>query len=159
MKKLNLGYLLVFGFLTLQTLGCASVTLNKALDEKIAQEKNVDGRKGIQTEADQLIKNTSSLTPQQKKDLKTLGQSLSSQLDEISKESFKLRAVLIQDVISNYNSAEIDLIKDRLRKVEDRRLRLTFSTVEKANSILGRESARNNELSRDILFYYGMHNF
>ena len=159
MKKLNLGTLLLLGFLSLQNFGCATAKLNKELDEKVASETNVEGRKGIQSEADQLIKNTSALSAEQRKDLEILGGSLRSQLDAIGKESTKLRAVLIQDVIANYNSDEIELIKDRLRKLEDRRLSLTFSTIEKANRILGRESNRYNGLSRDILFYYSMHTF
>jgi len=147
------------GVLSLQTVGCATAKLNRQLDEKLAQETSINGRKGIQAEAGQLIKEAPSLTPEQKKDLEILGKSLSSQLDEITKESLKLRSVLVKDVISNYDSREIDLIRDRLQQIEDRRLRLIFSVVRKTNAILGRQSAATDKLTRDFFFDYQMQSF
>jgi hypothetical protein len=130
--------------------GCAS-SRNKALDERLAQEP-AQTRKALQAEADQKVAEDSSLSADQKKQLAILRSSVSKQLDDLSAQSLKLRSVLVEELLSpTYSLDEVNLIKGRLKKVEDQRLSVMFDGIDKANSILGRQAPQNRRMMRALL--------
>lgn len=131
--------------------GCAS-SGSRELDQKISQEPPVESRRQVQTEADQKIATDSQLTPDQKARLSALRTSVSAQLDDVSRQSLKLRSVLIEEILSpNYSLEEVSLIKSRLKKLEDKRLSLMFDGVDEANKILGRHAPQNRRMIRELL--------
>jgi uncharacterized lipoprotein YajG len=136
---------------SLAAAGCAT-TPNPAIEAKIAKEPPVANRQELQNEASQMIQSDKDLSADQKQRLEILRTKLGAQLDEISAQSLKLRSVLVQDVLSpGYSVDEVDLIKKRLKKLEDKRLTLMFDGVDQANSILGRQAARHSHVMRELL--------
>ncbi|MGZ3722087.1 MAG: hypothetical protein ACXVA9_04095 [Bdellovibrionales bacterium] len=123
--------------LTMVTVAC--VTANKNLDAKLSQETEVQNRAGLQKEATDIIQSSKELTETQKSKLLALRDATRKQMDEIQTDSVKLRAVLIQDVLSHkYNPKEVRVIKSRMAKLDSKRTSVIFEAVEKANNILGR---------------------
>ena len=151
-SRFNLSLLTLLTLLAgLAAVGCAS-TPNPALEARIAQEPPVADRQQLQKEASKLIESDGDLTAEQKTRLEILRTKLSADLDQISVQSLKLRSVLVQDVLSpGYSLDEVDLIKNRLKKLEDKRLTVMFEGVDQANSILGRQAAHHSHMMRQLL--------
>jgi hypothetical protein len=130
---------------------CASTPnaakVNERLDEKLSQEVQVKDRAGLSAESKDLIENSKGLSVKQKALLLTLRESTQKKLEQMRTESIKLRAVLIQDVLSpKYNHAEVDMIKNRMTRLEQNRVGFIFDTVDKINSILGHDEVDNKDL-------------
>lgn len=134
---------------------CTTTATRTNLDEKLTQEVQVKDRTGLAAESKDLIEKADALTPTQKTGLLALREATRQKMIEMQKESVKLRSVLIQDVLSpNYNQKEINLIKNRISKLEKNRVTVIFNTVDEANRILGRTQFENKdrlveELMRD----------
>jgi hypothetical protein len=121
--------------------GCAHSQMDQQLDQKLAAEPNVATISDLRKEDAAAIRDSKSLTAEQKQKLLDLHHTTHVKSDELREQSFKLRALLIQDLIKeNYNGDEVHAIKDRLEKVEKQRLNLVFAAVDQANLILGHES-------------------
>lgn len=122
--------------------GCAST--NKKLDEKVSQETKVQSQAGLDKKTADLIESSPSLTPAQKASLMALRDSARKQIDQIQADSLKLRTVLVEDVLAKkYNLREVAQIKNRMAKLDAKRNKVIFDTVEKANGVLGREPIEN----------------
>jgi hypothetical protein len=136
--------LLVLGSSFFLMNGCAHARMEKQIDDKVAQENVVKNRADLRAESADLIRRTSGLTEEQRQSLNRLKVETSAQLDTLSTGSLKLRAVLIHDLLQTpYNEDEVELIKERLTKIEDQRLTTMFSAVTQANQILGRQAMQN----------------
>lgn len=149
MKKYNLGIPCLLVAMALQ--GCATSSIHK-LDEKLGQEQAVTTRTELRAEAGQTIEKAQGLTPEQRQALESLKTTAGAQIDQYGQQSFKLRAILVKDLIStNYDMDEVNLIKARLSDLEDRRLNVIFDAIAKANTILGRQAALNQPIFRDFI--------
>ncbi|MGZ3653204.1 MAG: hypothetical protein ACXVB9_15160 [Bdellovibrionota bacterium] len=118
---------------------CASTELNQRLDEKVARESTIKSRKDLDAKAAGLMINTPGLSDQQRERMKTMKTQLQAKLKALNGDSLKLRALLIQDVLSPGNPVqEINEVKKRLRKNSQARIDAIFSAVDEANDVLGR---------------------
>ena len=146
MKSTIQLFAVILAFSSCSTIG------NKKLDQKMSEAPTVNSRSELQTEARNSIDNAINLTDDQKAKLTQLRYSVSTQSDEFNRQSLELRSILLKDLLSsNYNAKEVGLIKTRMRKLEERRLSMTFDSVEKANVILGRQAAANHRVMRELL--------
>src|SRR5579862_3939202 len=117
--------------------GCAHGDLDHRIDEKLAKEPEAN-RAALQKETAQVIKTAPGLTDEQRAKLEALRKSMRAEADQLRAQSLKLRAVLIADVISpNFDEDEVELIKRRMKALEDQRLSAIFGAVDQANTILG----------------------
>jgi hypothetical protein len=133
--------------LALPAIGCATSKTKKALDNKLSQEAQVQSPKVLQEEASSLVDKNPNLTTEQKTKLHDLREQTRQQMDEIQRDSLKLRAVLIQDVLAQkYNPVEVDLIKRRMAKLDSKRTSVIFDAVDKTNRILGRNLVDGRDL-------------
>lgn len=131
--------------------GCASST-NKALDQKLSEQPAPANRREVLSKADQRIADSKDLSEDQRKRLTILRDQVTSQIDDINKQSLKLRSVLVEEILSpNYDLDEVNLIKRRLKKLEDKRLSLMFDGVDQANTILGRQALEHRNMMREML--------
>jgi hypothetical protein len=129
-----------------------SGTRSKELDKKLTDQPAIQSNQQLQRETDQEIAQDSHLSPDQKAKLEALKTKISSELDQNSKQSLKLRSVLVEELLSpEYSVDEVDLIKSRLKKLEDMRLSLMFDGVDQASSILGRQASQHRQMMNDIL--------
>ena len=131
--------------------GCSSLN-NKNLDQKISHETHVTTREELRTETKDSIENSVNLTADQKKQLTELRLSITNQTNEMNKKSLELRSVLLKDILStNYNHKEVGLIKNRMKKLEEKRLTMIFDALDKANVIMGRQASENHLLMQELL--------
>ena len=156
--RLGNGTLFVAPFVLCSVLalqGCAHSALEKQVDDKVAQENTVKNHAELQTQANQMIDSSTSLTAEQKSKLSALRTSTRSQTDQMWEQSLKLRSLLVKDLISSsYNEDEAELIKERIKTLEDQRLTVLFGAVDQANKILGHQAAQNQYIVHGF-FYEG----
>ncbi|MGZ6480507.1 MAG: hypothetical protein ACXWQE_14450 [Bdellovibrionales bacterium] len=116
---------------------CASES--PKLNQKVANESDVESRRDLQVEADYLIRTSKLLSEVQKDKLLKLRSSTKNQMDDLEHQSLMLRSVLLKSVLSEkFDPKEVDAIKGKLKKVENQKLAQIFDTVEQANKIMGR---------------------
>ena len=141
---------IVVGAVALQ--GCAHSAQEKRLDSKVSQETEVNSRADLQTETTDLIDSAATLSADQKGKLRELRDSTRARLDDLSSNSLKLRAVLIKDLISpQYDEREVELIKSKIKKLENERINTIFGSVEQANKILGRQAMVNQGIMHNLV--------
>ena len=135
------------GVIALQ--GCAHSAADRRLNEKVAEEAEIKSSADVSAEARSAIDSAPGLSNDQRLRLRVLGSSMREQLNDLKDQSLKLRAVLVEDIVSpNYDQNEVNLIKKRIKDVESKRVTLTFDAVDKANVIMGRlAEARPNVLN------------
>lgn len=134
--------------------GCAS-GLNKKVDSEVAQETAVRTHSDLQAEIDQLVDSAPGLTQDQRKRLTALKNGTRGQLDTLYAESLRLRSLMLKKLITtNYNDDEVQLIKSKIKNVENDRLSVIFSAVEQANTILGHNSVYDPAIMNS--FFDGM---
>ena len=132
--------------------GCAHSAQEKRLDAKVSQETEVNSKADLQAEASDLIESAPTLSADQRSRLRELRDSTRARLDDLSSNSLKLRAVLIKDLISTqYDEREVELIKSKIRKLENERINTIFGSVEKANKILGHEAMVNQGIMHNLI--------
>jgi hypothetical protein len=153
MTKVNFGFVglsvaaLILG-------GCASTDAKKTLDEKLTHEVQVKDRADLARESKDLIEKSNGLSAVQRTSLLELREATQKESEVLRNESIRLRAVLIQDVLSpNYNQAEVDLIKSRMKDLEHKRTALLFNTVDKANQILGHDQIDDKDVIVEQLMW------
>lgn len=140
MKRLGMSVL----FLATMATGCTSV--DKNVDQKEAASPPVESRTDLNKEARLFIEKAKGISEDQRQKLLTLRHATRSSIGQLQEESLKLRSLLIQEILtSQYNSSEVDVIKSRLKKVEERRLTVMFDAVDKANKIIGRTRIENDK--------------
>ncbi len=131
--------------------GCAH-TSEKALDDKLARE-SVPSLNALNSENKQTIEQAPGLSAEQRKELSSLRKEVQGKIASMRTESLKLRALLVKDLVApTYDSKEVNLIKERLESVEKKRLSVIFDAVEKANTLLGHEAARNSRIVHDFFY-------
>lgn len=148
-KKMNT--LVVSTLSLLITNGCTSKVVEKELNQKVLQEKSIRNQTDLTNESDRALNMDGQLTAIQKQQLRDLKNETRILSAEQNSESLKLRSVLMKDLLAaNYNRPEITLIKNKLKKVESKKVEILFSAVEKANIILGREIYKHERYLREM---------
>jgi PBP1b-binding outer membrane lipoprotein LpoB len=156
MKQSKVVLLLITSALALQ--GCAHSATEKQVDKEVAQEANIKTNADLNAEADKTIDNAQGLSETQKAKLTALRETTKTQIEEARVESLKLRAALIKDVVSTTDkSAEIDLIKKKLKDLENKRLSATFKAIDQANIIMGRQANLNSMMMEEFFEFGNSH--
>lgn len=150
MNKYILTVLTAFLFFS----GCAAgerASANRQLDEKLARETSVKTRADLRKEATSIITTAPGLTDQQRASLMELRDSSSSETDRLTTLSLKLRSVLVKELLNTNSDPElVDLIKARIKKVEQERVSLFFRTIHGVNTILGRWGSRTERENQEF---------
>jgi hypothetical protein len=136
---------------TLIGTGCAS-TSEKKLDTKLNQQTTAKTSQDLRTEVKDAIEETPGLTNEQRARLTSLRIDTQNKTKALTDESIKLRAVLIDDVFAKKTpDSEVKAIKARLKKIENEKLDLTFTAVDKAYTILGKQAVDNQKLMSEMV--------
>lgn len=140
------------GFAAAGVTGCSHGRENKRVDARVVTE-TVDSPAKLDAQAKQLITHSPKITPVQRDKLMVLRQQTRTEMDRLGEESIKLRALLIEDIVSaNYNEGDVRVIKKRIREVEGDRISTMFNAVERANTIMGREAAVNPKVMESFFW-------
>jgi len=149
----------LFATLPILLQGCAHSAIDQSIDDKMARQSSVKNRADLNNEAGGLIQNAPGLVEAQRKQLSDLRTKTSAAMADLSDQSLRLRGVLIQEVVAlDCDLEEVQAIKDRLKRIEDKRLSIMFDAVDQANSILGhgaplpREQIINSMMIEDRRF-------
>ena len=146
----NLMSVFAMGGAALLAQACSHGSTSDHLDQKVATEVAPRNSAEMRIEARSAIDSAPNLTPNQRSQLKSLGAATSQQMTELRDQSLKLRAILVQDIVSaNYNPREVNQIKQRIKRVEDQRLSVMFSAIDSANEMIGR-SPNNKEMIEEL---------
>ena len=125
--------------------GCAHTS--KEVDEKISAEPPVKNSEELAVKARALINSNPNINLEQKSKLFELQDKIRSELMALQEENLKIRALLIQEITSDdYRESKAIVIKNRLKKNENKKLLTYFNAVDEANEILGRENEQEKRL-------------
>lgn len=131
--------------------GCASPKMEKELDKKVSLEEKINSQADLNAESDKVIQADTQLTDAQKQQLIQLRNQTRTDAHKYYTESLRLRAVLIKDLLSaNYNRAEVFLIKNKIKKSEEKRISILLDAIEKSNAILGRQAEKHEFILREV---------
>ena len=150
-KKINNLSVISITLLVILAPGCASTSADRRIDSKLEAEPAVSDSNALGGEFKTMIDHSQKLTLIQKNKLLALQNDTRDQLSQLKNQSLKLRSILIKDVMqAGYNPNEIELVKERLKKTEDRRLTVIFNAVDHAETIIGNELPENEGLLRSF---------
>jgi hypothetical protein len=136
---------------TVFTAGCAT-SADRKLDQKVNAQNSASTPQDLRTEVKDAIAETPGLTDAQKSALTTLRINTQKEIKALNVESIKLRSVLIENVFAKKtNDDEVKRIKSRLRKIEDKKLDLTFKAVDKSYTILGKQAVNNQKMMDEMV--------
>ena len=149
------------GVAVLVCVGCAYSEADRRLDEELAKTAAVKGRSELKKAADDVIANHPALTEGQRLRLREIRESASSELDSMNADLLKLRALLLRDVVAtSYDDEQVERIKARILKLENRKISVLFGAVERANAVLGHEDEATRRAAREFLLdQHGIKNF
>ena len=132
--------------------GCSHQKLDQKLNERLEVETNIKSSNDLSIEAVSLIEAAPNLTAEQRTRLLSLQQVLRKQLNVMRDQSLRLQAVLLIDLVDpQYRTEEVELIEDRLKDVESKKVAAILNTVEQANTILGHESLQHQRVLQALL--------
>jgi hypothetical protein len=151
---------MILAAMALSPLGCAHQEIEKRVDYKVSQENDIKTHADLNQETDRLILSDPALTDNQRKQLLRLRSETWAKLEGLLSESLKLRSVLIKDLLArNYDPDEVDLIKNRLKDLEQERTATTLGSVEAANTILGHDrllAQNRRRIMEDFFEWHGL---
>jgi hypothetical protein len=118
--------------------GCATA-IDRKIDQEVSQEAEFKRNSDLRTEESHAIQMASWLDGNQRRELQELRESTENSIDQIDQQSLKLRAVLVKDLIArDYDMGEITEIQERLKALENTRMRVISNAVDEGKLILGR---------------------
>ena len=136
--------LVAYMVLSLALIGCAS---NKEATEKVKSEVSeapVSDSETLVKSMDDLINASTSLSADQKTELKSVLAINKSTAEKLYKESYKARAVLFQELLSEKpDSKKIKILKKSIKQTEARKLKNTFDTIEKVSGIVSKNKVHD----------------
>lgn len=126
--------LVVLGLVLL--VSCSSAKEKKAVEESAAHS-TVKDSKQLSGTINELIDSSKTLSAAQKKELHSIIDLNKKTAEKLAEESYRYRAVLIQELLSEKPSQKrVKIIKADIKKVEGLKLKNTFDTVGKISSIV-----------------------
>ena len=93
------------------------------LNKKLAEQPDISGPQSLADQASKLIQTSPNLTELQRSKLSKLRDETQQKIKDIDQLSLKLRSTLYADLVSpSFNRKEVDLIKNRIKKVEKKKV-------------------------------------
>ena len=131
--------------------GCAT-SADKRVDAQVSKQGAIQTNQDLRAETKNVIEETPGLTTDQRAKLTSLRIQTQSEMSALNNESLQLRGALVENVFSKHERrAEIKTIQSRLKKIEDKKLDLTFKAVDKAYTILGKQAVDNQRLMNEMI--------
>lgn len=130
---------------------CSSKKAREEVRQEVAAETQVSDAKSLGKSIEEVINGSQHLTAAQKAELhKILAENKATAM-KLQEESYKLRSVLIKELLGKLNRKHVKIIKKDIKKVEAARLKNTFDTVEKISAIVANHP--ENQQFADHLIY------
>jgi hypothetical protein len=121
-------------------MGCATPSTKHQVDEELSKQPNIKTAEQFRIQLGIASQPNSKLTSEQKTQIADLQKRTTDKLDGIRDESWKLRALLVKDLMAaKYDDGKIQDIKFRIKVTEEQRLATIFNAISEANTILGHD--------------------
>lgn len=128
--------LVALGLVLLVSCATSTKSEKQAVEEKAAHT-NVKDSKQLGGTIHDLIDSSKTLTETQKKELYKLIEVNKKTAEKLAEDSYRYRAVLIEELLSGKPSKKrVKIIKADIKRVEGLKLKNTFDTVEKISNIV-----------------------
>lgn len=127
-------------------------TAEKEVDKEVAQEQPATSRPEFLEASREILFEADTLSPEQRQKLRKLyGQSMKKS-DDIRMELSKNQLVLMKSLVNpKAKEEEIDVLKNRIVKLEQQRTKNFLSALDEARRILGRTSTDDERFYRAFL--------
>ena len=127
-------------------LGGCTHKIEKEIEKKVSQEANINTQSDLNAESEKVLESAKGITEEQRAKLIALREKTRSLTQEQSKESLRLKAVLMKELLaSDYNRQEVNMIKNKIQKVENKKISILVDAIKETNSILGRRTRANDD--------------
>lgn len=119
---------------------CASRQQEAKIERKVVAETQVTDGKSLGKTLIDTVEASKTLTEKQKQDLMKIIGETKARSTTLSQESFKLRSVLIKELLAkNVDYLQVKMIKKDIKKNEVERLKTTFSAIDRITKIVGKD--------------------
>ncbi len=120
---------------------CSSRKIEQAkIDEKISNETSVTDGKSLGATVNEVIQSSATLNEKQKAELEKLFNETKAKNSALMEESYKLRSVLIKELLSaDVNAKQVKLLKKDIKKNESVRLKSTLTAIDKISIIVSKD--------------------
>jgi hypothetical protein len=136
MNKIFLNILLIPSLLILAN--CASTETNRKVDAEVKAEPAHIGTGAVAHSGYETIQDSQNLTNEQKMKLTELVGRMGRETAEINEETSKLKGVLFETLVATpFKAAEVDVIKGRLLKLNDKKMKKMLEALREAEGIIG----------------------
>lgn len=123
--------------------GCAG---NKAAREEVKQkvsQEHVAGGRDFFNRILEIINTSETLNTDQKQKLRGLISEVGQKNKALFQESFKLRSVLLQELVSaNVHQKEVRILKKKIKQTESERIANIFTAIDKVSAIVSKDPGR-----------------
>lgn len=131
---------IVVALSTLILSSCASKKIEKQELQQKAEQSKVTDAKALGGTIEDLIKNSTTLTDAQKEEVTKIMELNKKTAFELTEQSYKYRAVLIEELLSGKSTKRrIKILENDIKRIERAKLKNTFDTVRKISSIISKE--------------------
>lgn len=132
--------LLVLASLT----SCATKSKKQEVADQAATETTKDAP-ALKNTIQEQINNSKTLTEAEKTKLVEVMKTNKTTADALTEESFKYRSLLIKELLSGKpDMKKVNIIKADIKKIEDKKLKNTFDTVEQISKIVSKNPEHKN---------------
>lgn len=133
---------------------CSTTTpLERHVADEVAQEKPLPPGPPMAEAGREILFEAPSLSAQQKERLRQLHASAAQESEKIRKELSKNQLVLMKNLVNpQVKDEEIEVLKDRIVKLEKQRTSHFLTTLDRAKRILGRKNSDDERVYRAFLF-------
>lgn len=135
------------------TVGCSSrKEARQEVEKKVSQESVTDGR-SMASKVHAMIHGSETLNADQKAKLHAIVNEVSQKNKALTEEAFKLRSVLIKELISGkVNNKQVKILKKKIKKAENERMKNSFQAMDKFSQIVSKDPKREEMMLEWIQF-------
>lgn len=117
---------------------CSHKKHKQEIQQKVDQSQ-VKSPAALGVTIDEAIDKSPNITAEEKTKLHEIIAANKQKAEALTEESFKLRGVLVQELLSGkVDKKKIRILKKNIKKVEDAKLKNTFETVEKITNVVSK---------------------
>ncbi|MCM2351012.1 MAG: hypothetical protein NDI69_13405 [Bacteriovoracaceae bacterium] len=145
--KITLSLILLLSL----AVSCASKkAAHHNVEEKVSQETVIDGQ-ALGAKIREMINSSQTLDADKKAKLNALITDVGGKNKKLTEESFKLRSVLVKELISgNVNRKEVKILKKKIKDVEAEKLKNSLATIDKFSAIVSGDPEKEKMMQEMI---------
>lgn len=118
--------------------GCTHKT-EKEIERKLAEQSHVQSIDDFTTASDKTINEAEGISDAQRAKLVVLRHETLAKMDEQDREEIRLRLVLLKEILdTNEDRLEINLLKQKIRRVNAKKYAVLMSAMRESYAIIGK---------------------